>query len=39
LTELLNVAMVPNFEVMLGQTLNHSVEFINFVQCLMFVNL
>jgi hypothetical protein len=26
LTKFLNVAMVPNVEVMLGQTLNHSVR-------------
>jgi hypothetical protein len=32
----LNMAMVRNFEVMLGQTLNHYVEFCSFVQCLSF---
>jgi hypothetical protein len=32
----LNMAMVRNFEVMLGQTLNHCVEFCSFVQCLSF---
>jgi hypothetical protein len=36
--EVVNVAMMRNFEVMLGQTLNHSVEFCNFVQCHVFIN-
>jgi hypothetical protein len=30
---LLNMVRVQNFEVMLAQMLNHSVEFCNFVQC------
>jgi hypothetical protein len=38
LTKLLNMAMVRNFEVALGETLNnHMVEFCNFVQCHIFV--
>jgi hypothetical protein len=32
------MAMVRNFEVMLTQTLNHCVQFRNFVYCHSFVN-
>jgi hypothetical protein len=37
LTKLLNVAMVRNIEVILGQMLHHSVEFCDFVQCHIFL--
>jgi hypothetical protein len=32
LIKYLNMVMVQNFDVMLGQTLNHCAEFCNFVQ-------
>jgi hypothetical protein len=35
--KLLNVAIVLNFEVMLGQMLNHCLEFCNFVLCRILV--
>jgi hypothetical protein len=38
LTNFLYIAMVQNFEVMLGQTLNHCVELCNLMQCHIFVN-
>jgi hypothetical protein len=38
LTRLLNMAMTRYFEVMLGQALNHSAEFCNFVECHIFEN-
>jgi hypothetical protein len=34
LTELFNMAVVPSFEDMLGQTINHCVELCNFLQCI-----
>jgi hypothetical protein len=37
--KLLNVAMVQSFDVMLGQTLTHCVEFCNFVRCYIFSEL
>jgi hypothetical protein len=36
--KLLNMVMVWNFDGMLGQTLNHPVQFHNFVQCHVFAN-
>jgi hypothetical protein len=38
LATLLNFVVVGNFEVMLGQTLNHSVENYNYIKCYIFVN-
>jgi hypothetical protein len=38
LTKFLNMAMVGNFEVILGQMLKYSVEYCNYVQYHSFVN-